>query len=257
MTATAVLPSIRRGEPGPRPPLVLMHGFGGDGLGWTNLQLALERRRETIAFDLPGHGRALDWPEIGHAGKAAKAVTASLDALGLARVHLAGHSMGGACAALIALRAPERVASLTLFAPGGFGETIDAGLLRAFARARDAGEIGALLARFYAEGFRLPRRLAAMIAMDRSEARIAALTTVAEAILDGDGQKRIDLDALAATGIPVRVVWGTADRVIPVGQTEGLPPEFAVHRVPHVGHMPHQEALALAVRVLTEATAAD
>lgn len=257
MSSARVLPSTRHGQPSDRIPLVLLHGFAGDAVGWTNLQLALASRRETIAFDLPGHGAALDWPEIGNAGKAAKAVTESLDALALRRVHLAGHSMGGAVAALIALRDPDRVASLTLFAPGGFGREINAGLLRAFAMARDATTIARLIGTFYGKGFRMPRRLAAAIAFDRSEARLEALGKVAEAILDGEGQKTVDLTRLAETGIPVKVIWGIADQVIPISQTENLPPEFALHRVPGVGHMPHQEALPLSVRLTLELIAAE
>ncbi|MGC3085787.1 alpha/beta fold hydrolase, partial [Enterococcus faecium] len=52
------------------------------------------------------------------------------------RVHLVGHSMGGATAALVAVFAAEKVASLTLQAPGGFGPDINGRLLRHYAAAR-------------------------------------------------------------------------------------------------------------------------
>ncbi|BBE73212.1 alpha/beta fold hydrolase [Oharaeibacter diazotrophicus] len=247
------LPHTVRGEADGRPPVVLLHGFAGDALGWTSVQLALERRRRSIAFDLPGHGRALAWPEIGHAGLAAKAVTASLDALDLPAVHLVGHSMGGAVAALIALRDPGRIASLTLVAPGGFGRDINHRLLRRFAAARAESEIAPLLEQFFGYSARLPRRMAAQIALGRDEpGRIEALTTVAEAILDGEGQRTVDRDGIGALTAPVRVIWGEDDRVLPVRQSEGLAGAIAVHRFAGVGHMPHLEVPSAVARVVAE-----
>lgn len=253
----AVLPHVRRGAASPLPPVVLLHGFAGNAASWTPVQVLLEGRRETIAFDLPGHGHALGWPRIGHAGVSAEAVTGSLDGLGLPEVHLVGHSMGGAVAALIALRDRQRVASLTLLAPGGFGRRIDAALLRAFARAREEAELAALAARFVAPGFRMPRRLAALLARERAEAgRIEALTVIAEAILDGDGQRTVDVAGLARTGLPVRVVWGRQDAVIPVAQAMALPGEIAVHLFDGVGHMPQAEIPAAVVRIIADSLAA-
>jgi pimeloyl-ACP methyl ester carboxylesterase len=50
-----------------------------------------------------------------------------------------GHSMGGAVSALIAMRAPDRVKSLTLVAPGGMAREINADLLDRYARAASGG----------------------------------------------------------------------------------------------------------------------
>ncbi|WP_210272528.1 alpha/beta fold hydrolase [Chthonobacter rhizosphaerae] len=248
-----VLPHSDHGIADDRPPVVLLHGFAGDALGWTNVQLALSRRRLTVAFDLPGHGRALDWPEVGHAGLSAKAVAASLDALGLRRVHLVGHSMGGAVASLIALRSPERIASLTLVAPGGFGAEIAHRTLRAFAIARSEAEIAPLLDQFF--GFDRPpsRRMAGQIAESRKESRRSeVLAAVAEAILDGTRQKTVDRAALGDLDAPVKVIWGRQDRILPVHQADGLPGVVAVHRFDGVGHMPHLEAHREVARLIAD-----
>jgi pimeloyl-ACP methyl ester carboxylesterase len=250
---TEILPHTVRGTPDGRTPAVLLHGFAGDALGWTSVQLALERRRWSLAFDLPGHGRALAWPEIGHAGLTAKAVTRSLDALGLPRVHLVGHSMGGAVAALIALRSPQRIASLTLVAPGGFGPDINHRLLRRFAAARSETEVAPLLEQFFGFSARLPRRMAAQVALGRDEpGRVEALATIAEAILDGEGQKTVDRTALGDLDVPVTVIWGEDDRVLPVRQARGLPGTVAVHRFEGVGHMPHLEVPGAVARLIAE-----
>ena len=93
------------------PVVVFLHGFAGDLNGWANLQVGLSSSMRTIAFDLPGHGYSLDFPEDCNAVVAAKAVMTELAEMALSRVHLVGHSMGGAVAALIALKQPDLVAS--------------------------------------------------------------------------------------------------------------------------------------------------
>ena len=72
-----ILPHVARGPEG-RPPIVFLHGFAGDHETWIGQLIGLETRRRVIAFDLPGHGAALDWPRVGHAGIAAEAVIGSL-----------------------------------------------------------------------------------------------------------------------------------------------------------------------------------
>src|SRR5882757_4225967 len=101
--------------------IVLLHGFGGCHDVWHEVTSALAPGIRTLAYDLPGHGLSLDFPGGGAAKTAARAVLAALAARQtsqMRRVHLGGHSMGGASATLMALTAPEKVASLTLLAPG-------------------------------------------------------------------------------------------------------------------------------------------
>lgn len=254
-----ILPHVARG-PEHGTPIVFLHGFAGDHETWIGQQIALETRRRTIAFDLPGHGAALDWPRIGHAGVAAEAVIESLAGLGVARFHLVGHSMGGATATIVASKLAEahRLASLTLVAPGGFGPEINHRLLRRFAAATDAHEIHALLEQFF--GFEKPVPLAAArrMAEARRDPRVTAtLTRVAEAILDGERQKCFDLTQLARLPHPVRLIWGDQDRVLPLRQTRNVPGIVAVHVFEGVGHMPHLEVAHDVTRLVAESAAAE
>jgi pimeloyl-ACP methyl ester carboxylesterase len=137
-------------------PLVLLHGFGGDGSAWDAVKAELPDTVRVITVDLPGHGGSLNSDGRGGAGRMAKAILAGLDAAGVTSFHLAGHSMGGAVSALIAMRAPDRVKSLTLVAPGGMAKEINADLLDRYARARSADEIGACLDEMSAPGFTTP-----------------------------------------------------------------------------------------------------
>jgi len=223
-------------------PVVLLHGFGGDRQTWLNIQTGLSAHKRSIAFDLPGHGEALDWPRIGHAGIAAKAVTQSLEALEIPRVHLVGHSMGGAVAALIALRNPDLVASMTLLAPGGFGPEINHRLLRRYAVASDPEMMEVLLEQFFGWEFKLPKFLAKTAAESRARLGAAAtLETVANEIIDGTVQKTLPRDELAALTMPIKVLWGTQDRVLPTRQAHKLPGTVATHIFERVGHMVHLE----------------
>ena len=238
------LPASVRG-PESETPIVLLHGFGGDVETWINIRVALEGRHRVISFDLPGHGRAAGWPEIGNARVAAKAVLQSLEAMDLPRVHLVGHSMGGATAFLVAARAPERVASLTLIAPGGFGPEVNHRLLRRYAEAETDATVLAPA---------IVRRISAARAADP---RLAAnYKAIAGTIVTETGQPELKREMLAGVNYPVKLIWGEMDRVIPVTQTAHVPPNVGVHRLPGIGHMPQAEAPRIVYRLILENVAA-
>jgi len=215
---------------------------------------ALAARARTLAFDLPGHGLSLDFPGAGPAKLAAGAVLAEMDARSLARAHLAGHSMGGAVAVLMALSAPERVASLTLLAPGGFGEEINAPLLRRYAAATEAADIRACLAEMSGPGHDVPQQAVNMrVAMRALPGQAQKLVEIAAAMTRGDRQGRIPREMLAGLSMPVSVAWGSHDRVLPVSQADDLPPAFRLHRVEGAGHMLIDEAPDLAASLILAA----
>jgi pimeloyl-ACP methyl ester carboxylesterase len=111
--------------PSAGPPLVLVHGAGGNLMHWPG-ELRRLPRRMVVALDLPGHGRSegiglcsldLDRPAQ-DIGAYAQVVGQFSKGLGLGRFVLAGHSMGGAVAQELALRHPEMLAGLVLIATG-------------------------------------------------------------------------------------------------------------------------------------------
>ncbi|WP_417695382.1 alpha/beta fold hydrolase [Roseibium sp.] len=234
-------------------PIVLLHGFGGDRKGWVNIQTALASRRRSLAFDLPGHGDAIDWPGTGRSGTAARAVLRSLDHLGLEKVHLVGHSMGGAVSGLIALKASQRIASLTLLSPGGFGPEINHKLLRRYAKATRPDEMEMLLEQFFGWGFRMPKFLARSAAdMRQLPGATDALETILDAFMEGSEQKCLPTRQLAELDVPIKVIWGTQDRVLPTRQAHKLPGVLASHIFERVGHMPHLEIPREVVRLILQ-----
>ena len=122
--------------------MVFIHGFGGRRESWSDLQQRVSKYAQTIAFDLPGHGQSIDYPDFGPPKVAARAIITELQRMGHNKVHVVGHSMGGAVSSLIALFQPELVASLTLLAPGGFGDEINVVALNQIPDAATPGPIG-------------------------------------------------------------------------------------------------------------------
>jgi pimeloyl-ACP methyl ester carboxylesterase len=100
-----------RGEGGPA--LLCLHGAGGSHSHWGHILGGLGDVARVYAADLPGHGRSAPPGRASIAGYV-EFLFALMDALGIERAVLAGHSMGAATALLAALTAPDRVAGLAL-----------------------------------------------------------------------------------------------------------------------------------------------
>ncbi|NUS05393.1 MAG: alpha/beta fold hydrolase [Nonomuraea sp.] len=95
------------------PPLVLIHGRTANHNDWNGVIRHFAARYHVIAPDLRGHG-ASDFPGEYAVATMAQDVVALLDHLGLERVRLAGHSLGGMVAYHVAMRHPGRVERLVL-----------------------------------------------------------------------------------------------------------------------------------------------
>jgi pyruvate dehydrogenase E2 component (dihydrolipoamide acetyltransferase) len=243
------LPHKARGRRSP--PLVLVHGFGGDRLAWNGIVGALSRLRRTIAVDLPGHGEAVDWPGTADARSCAEALVESLDALGIGRASLVGHSMGGAVAGIVGLLRPDLVERLVLLAPGGFGPEMNVPLLRRYAHMTEEAEVVSVLSEFFGDGAPLPEALPRLVAEQRRDPRLRrSFAAVLEVLAKGNGQGMLPLQDLANSPFPVTLVWGMDDAVLPVSQAIGAPAVFARHLLPGVGHMPHMEAPELVIRIV-------
>jgi len=239
--------------------VLLVHGYGGDRNSWLFLQEPLAARHRVYALDLPGHGTSAKDVGDGSVGVLADAVLGVLDSIGAERAHLVGHSLGGAVAVAAAARDPRRIGSLTLIAPSGFGPEINAGYLRGFADAQTRRELKPVVGQLFADESLVTRQVVDdLLAYKRLDGVDEALHTLLGALLlpDSDAQRTDAATAVAALGgtVPVTVVWGRDDRVIPAAQAEAVAGAIRV-LVAGAGHMPHMERPA-AVQAAIEAAIA-
>jgi pyruvate dehydrogenase E2 component (dihydrolipoamide acetyltransferase) len=223
-------------------PVLLVHGFGADLNTWLFAQPALAAARRAVALDLPGHGGSAKEVGAGDVENLTDAVEGALGALDIEQAHLVGHSMGGAIAASLALRRTERVASLTLIASAGLGPEINASFIDGFvrmARRREAAEVIGLLVHDPALVSRA--MVEDVLRYKRLDGVSAALAKIAEVWFPG-GRQSLDLtDRIADLAMPVQVIWGRDDRIIPVAHAEALANRPPVHILDAAGHLPHME----------------
>jgi N-formylmaleamate deformylase len=99
------------------PPVVLLHGFTDSGLCWRHLVNDLTADYDLVMIDAVGHGKS-GGPEHGFRTRAAGDVLAVIDALGLGRPALVGHSMGAATASAAAAEGGDRIRAIALEDPG-------------------------------------------------------------------------------------------------------------------------------------------
>lgn len=176
-------------------PLVLVHGLGVSSAYFARVQPLLAAGRVVYAPDLPGFGRT--HPRPSHALGAialAERLREWMNAMGLSRVHLLGHSLGGPIAAEFACLHPERVGCLLLV-----GATIGP------ASPQMPRQVGGLLCDFLLE----PPTVFPVLFADyvRSGTRRIVAT---EVIVDGEDT----LASLAHVPAPVLIVRGGHDPIV-------------------------------------------
>lgn len=111
-------PLAYRQTPNGKPPLLLIHGWGGSSRHWQGTAESLADIRSLYALDLPGHGETPARNVATGPQALARLVVAFADRLGLERFDLNGHSWGAAVAILVAAHWPERVDRLVLTSLG-------------------------------------------------------------------------------------------------------------------------------------------
>lgn len=218
---------------GPR--IVLLHGLAADVQSWSALASMLMRAgRSVTAIDLPGHGStSLEAISVDHA---ADIVANFLKTLGDEPVELVGHSLGGAIAARAARSDSAQVRRLTLLAPAGLDRAIDVDFIRNIVRVRSSGALQHLLRRLVVRPALLTAAQLDALAGELGRGR---LTGLADTLVDEGGQQ-IDITAdLRALTMPVRIVWGVQDRIIPWTQVSQAGSRCAIHLIQDAGHVPH------------------
>ena len=208
----------RRGE---GEPLLLIQGLSGNHLHWTEPFLdLLARDFDVVAYDHRGIGRSGP-AEAGYSIRdLADDAAAVLDALDIERAHVLGISMGGMVAQELVLRHPERLRTLALgcTSPGGpRAARTDPAIISRLSELLLSGRVGEAMAEGYAYNVsetyaRDPgglERLKAIAAELPGE--LPVMLAQLQAIAGHD-----TLNRLGAIEVPVLVVHGNEDRILPV-----------------------------------------
>ena len=234
------------------PVLVLLHGFGASSASWRKLSPQLEPTLRTLAIDMNAFGyteRTLNPDSYTLDGQAAL-VIGVLDALGIERAHLAGHSYGGGVAQWIASHHPERVNKLILI---DSTSPIYAGKRRS--RGASLRPVAGLFLR--------------IVALRPSFIRRGLEGTFFDKSLVTDEMVKLYLDPLKTEGSPFAyraiskpnpneprtfdpsqlrqptlAIWGANDTLISVEaakEVAGTIPDLRFVVLPECGHNPHEE----------------
>jgi pyruvate dehydrogenase E2 component (dihydrolipoamide acetyltransferase) len=223
-------------------PVILLHGFSGDVNSWALTQPALAESHDVIALELPGHGGSTKEVGNGEVGTFAAAVLEYMTVLGLERVHLVGHSLGGAVALDLGLNHPEHAVSLTLVASAALGPEINIDFIDGIMAAKRGKHMRAALEMLVHDPVLIGREMVEeMLRYKRIDGVDAALNRIAEAAFAGGEQSLRLAGKLDDLSVPTQVIWGAEDRIIPASHAEGLPDRIPVHVLQGAGHMVHME----------------
>jgi pimeloyl-ACP methyl ester carboxylesterase len=259
---------------GSGPVVLFIHGILGSQGQWARLVDEMDDDHRVLVPDLFGHGESAkplgDYSLSAHAA----AMRDLLDELGVERVTLVGHSLGGGIAMQFLYLFPERVDRLVLVARGGLGREVNLILrsatlpgaervLSLVASAPVLSRVAALGRGASKVGWRPGADLGAIwvgfSSLADRESRRAFLATT-RAVIDLGGQSISAHDHLEGVlPVPTLIVWGTKDRMIPASHAHSVQravPDSRLEMFEGAGHFPHLDDPDRFARVLREFIAA-
>jgi pimeloyl-ACP methyl ester carboxylesterase len=246
--------AMARAEP---PLIILLHGFGASSFSWRLVAEPLSGYADVVAFDRPAFGlsgRPAKWqgPNPYAPDSQVAIVGAMLSAMGAERAVLVGNSAGGTVAMNFALAYPDRTAGLVLVSPAVYAGGGAPGWIRPLFYLPGVNHVGPLLARrlatggdeFIASAWYDPARMTADVLPGyRAPLAIAgwerALWELTKASRASGLAKRLD-----ELGMPILVITGDTDRIVPTEQSirlAGELPDAELVVVPESGHVAHEE----------------
>lgn len=222
--------------------VLFIHGFGGDLDNWLFNLEPLADAYAVVALDLPGHGQSS--PRLAGTTLAQMAgfVARFMDETGIDAAHVVGHSMGGGVAAQLAVDAPQRVLSVALVSPVGFGDAVNSDYTDGFVKAQSRRELKPVVELLFADPGLVSRQmLDDLLRYKRLDGVPEALGALGQGLFGGGRQSEQPGQRLADSGKRVLVVWGGQDRIIPAEHAEAAPPGATVKVFPDAGHMSQME----------------
>ena len=204
--------------------MVCLHGFMDTWRSWELVLPALEQRHDVLALTLPGHAGGVTLEPVSLIGLV-DAVERSLDEAAIDLGHLVGNSLGGYVALQLAARG--RAASVVAFAPAGGwapGSELLSGTLAVQRELHRQAKLTAPQAGSLLSSIDGRRRATQLITNNFEHIPQALLAhqmlgvagcRAADALIEAAATEDWSLPAQAIT-CPVRIVWGTADQLLPL-----------------------------------------
>jgi pimeloyl-ACP methyl ester carboxylesterase len=248
-------------------PILLIHGIARSLEDWTeshDLLVTGSGGYRVISTDLPGFGYSRKGAERPGLAAFARAMAALLEAAGVTEpAHVMGNSLGGAVAMTLAVERPDKVASLTLVNSVGFGSEVNISALPMTYGV--LAQLPGLRARFGPKAREAGANTIRDLFHDRSLATSAQLKHAGHLAKQPDfratflgtsatlgapivgvrsGWRRDLLARVSASDIPVLVVWGDDDKILPPHHLEAAAaafPKARTHLYADTGHMPQVE----------------
>lgn len=244
---------------------VLLHGLLDSSEGWS--QLCERLSGACVAFDLPGFGYS-DPPSRGSIEAYARDVAGGLEMLGVDRMVLVGHSLGGAVAAALTELLPSRVTALVLLAPAGFGRLP---LAEAASLAGVSKLVEVALPVLLSSRLAVTAGYVMMVTNGKrpEPGLVERVTSRGRSLVDGvrEGTRSLTEPRPSPSQLerrrihyqgPVHAVWGDRDRLVPLSHRSGVLAAFPHARI-HVwrgmGHHPMRERAADLVKLVQRAMA--
>lgn len=243
-------------ETGQGDPVLLIHGLGASLETWEGTTPALAETHHVYAMDLVGFGYSDKPAERYTPDYLVGFVRAFMDAVGISKAALVGHSLGGALALRFSILHPDRVAKLILVDSAGLSRRMGLGIR--LATLPLAGELllrpsrektrQALRPFFYDTGLLTDAFVALNYELiTQPGAQAAYLSTVRNLASIFGARRHISkgiIDRLGEIQIPTLVIWGEQDTIVPVTQASIAEKRIAnveLHILPECGHLPMVE----------------
>lgn len=210
---------------GSGPPIVLIHGGASDSRDWVSTMAALTHRYSLYAPDLIGFGQSDRTKDGYYLSDFSEFILGFVEALGLERSVLAGHSLGGRICLEVALRHPEKVRKLVLIDASGLGQVSRLG--------------NVLLTAFWAIRKLLRRQQPFPKFLNK----------------EGEESSWLCVDELPNLRTPTLIVWKRHDLYFPLAiarRAKELIPEAHLAVLPGYGHAPHGQNQDAFNRLLLE-----
>lgn len=230
---------------GSEPPIVMLHGFGGEKDNWNRFSKQLTDEYRVIIPDLPGHGESVQDSGLNYGiDEQAKRLKQFLDALRVKKAHLVGNSMGGAIALRYAYLYPQSVASLGLFAAAGaeqaasdFHTAMKTTGKNPLLEIQNAKDFEDVMGRYvFVDPPYMPGFIVDILVEEKLKRRALEKKMFAELMTDID-----QTSILSSIKSPTLILWGGQDKILHVDNAELFRTKLAGSRkeiIDGVGHCP-------------------